>query len=36
VQRELRSLRNEGLVGNAGRRLVVPDMAALRSAARLA
>jgi CRP/FNR family transcriptional regulator, cyclic AMP receptor protein len=35
VQRALRDLRNDGLVGNAGRRLLVPDMAALRSAARV-
>ena len=36
VQRALRNLRNQGLVGNSGRRLLVPDMAALRSVARLA
>jgi len=33
AQRALRGLRKDGLVKNSGRRLLVPDMAALRSAA---
>ncbi|MGH3263527.1 MAG: Crp/Fnr family transcriptional regulator [Trebonia sp.] len=32
AQRALRALRREGLIANAGRRLLVPNMAALRSA----
>jgi CRP/FNR family transcriptional regulator, cyclic AMP receptor protein len=33
AQRALRALRSDGLIGNSGRRLLVPDVAALRSAA---